>query len=249
MKAVDELLEADAAPELEAVSIQDDRRYIHIRRSHFYAALLPLAFAAGLAYGYVLWGRARLAPGSSSSSSAEFSVGGRIEVDPEDDPSIGPPDAAVTIVEFSDFNCPYCRQWHLEVFEELMAAYPAQIRFIYKDFPIVGGGAPGFAAAQAANCAGEQDAFWEFHDSLFSGDFSLDNAGFEAAAQELGLDAAALLECLESGRYAAEVDADFRYGASLGVNATPTFFINGIPLIGAQPLLRFIELINAELGR
>lgn len=239
----------ETAPNVEPMPVGDDRRYIHIRRSHFYAALLPLAFAAGLAYGYLLWGRAESDPDAAFSGATGFSFAGRIDVDPGDDPAIGPSNAPVTIVEFSDFNCPFCRQWHLEVFEELMAAYPGQIRFVYKDFPIVGERTPGFAAAEAANCAGEQSAFWEFHNALFSGDYPLDQAGFEAVGRQLELDLPALMECFESGRQTAEVDADFRYGADLGVTGTPTFFINGIPLIGAQPLLRFVELINTELGR
>ena len=252
VNAPDDLAMPDLASPKEAgpaVFAEDDRRYIHIRRSHFYAALLPLAFAAGLAFGYLVWGGVPRESAASSNSSAGFSVGGRIEVDPDNDPAIGPLDAPVTIIEFSDFNCPYCRQWHQEVFRELLAAYPAQIRFVYRDFPIVADGTAGFAAAQAANCAGEQGAYWEYHDALFSGAYALDRAGFGASAQQLGLDSATLLECLDSGRQAGEVEADFRYGASLGINGTPTFFINGIPLIGAQPLLRFIELINAELGR
>ena len=239
----------EAAPKLETLPLEDDGRYIHIRRSHFYAALLPLAFAAGLAYGYLLWGRVAPRLGAASSDAAGFSIAGRIEVDPADDPSIGPLEAPVTIVEFSDYNCPFCQQWHQEVFEELLAAYPAQVRFVYKDFPIVGEGTPGFAAAEAANCAGEQGAYWEFHNALFSGNYPLDRSGFEAAGRQLELDLPAWTECFESGRQTAEVDADFRYGADLGVTGTPTFFINGIPLIGAQPLLRFVELINSELGR
>ena len=91
----------------EAAAVEDDRRYIHIRRSHFYAALLPLMFAAGLAYGYLLWGRASPRLEGASSDAAGFSIAGRIEVDPADDPSIGPPDAPIIIVEFADFNCPF----------------------------------------------------------------------------------------------------------------------------------------------
>jgi len=196
-----------------------------------------------------VWGGVPRESATSPTNTAAFSVGGRIEVDPDNDPSIGPLDAPVTIIEFSDFNCPYCRQWHQEVFQGLLATYPAQIRFVYRDFPIVGNGTPGFAAAQAANCAGEQGAYWEYHDALFSGAYALDRAGFETSAQQLGLDSATLMECLDSGRQAGEVEADFRYGTSLGINGTPTFFINGIPLIGAQPLLRFVEIISAELGR
>lgn len=225
----------------------DDLRTIRIRRSHFYAALMPLAFGVGVAYGYFLWGRdpSPLA-GAQGSYSAPVE---RLAVETDDDPALGAENAPITIVEFSDYNCPYCRAWHQQVFGPLLDAYPNQIRFVYRDFPIVGGGAPGLAAAQAANCAGEQQAYWDYHAALFSGEFPLDSRGFHAAAEAVGLDAAALAGCVESGRYDAEVRADLRYGAGLGVSGTPTFFINGIPLVGAQPLERFVEIIEAELER
>lgn len=225
----------------------DDRRYIRVRRSHFYAALMPIAFAAGLAYGYFLWGgdRTELA-GAQGSYSAEVN---RVQVETDDDPSLGPADAPITIIEFSDFNCPYCRAWNQQVFHQLLDHYADQIHFVYRDFPIVGGGSVGQQAAQAANCAAEQDRYWDYHDALFSGTYSLDPGGYLAAAQSLGMDAATLGDCLDSGRYADESQADLRYGAAVGVSGTPTFFINGIPLIGAQPLSRFIEIIDAELGR
>lgn len=228
----------------------DARRYIRIRRSHFYALMLPLAFVAGIAYGYLLWGKEEPAqPASPESDPAASSRGvARLEIDLDDDPSLGPADAPITIIEFSDFNCPYCQRWHQEVFEPLMASYPGQIHFVYRDFPIVGGGGPGMAAAQAANCAREQNLYWEFHDAMFSGSYPLNAEGFTAASGALGVDSEALMVCFESGRYEAEVQADLRYAAGLGVSATPTFFINGIPLVGAQPLLRFMEIINAELG-
>ncbi len=224
----------------------DERRYIRIRRSHFFAALMPLAFAAGLAYGYVLWGRdqAELAGAQGS-----YSVGAaRIQVEPDDDPALGPTSAPITIIEFADFNCPYCQAWHQQVFQPLLDAYPDQIRFVYRDFPIVGGGGVGLAAAQAANCAGEQSAYWEYHRALYSGRYSLTGDGFRSAAEDHGLDPAALTECIDSERYAEEPRADLRYGSSLGVSGTPTFFINGIPVVGAQPLSRFVEIIEAELG-
>jgi protein-disulfide isomerase len=228
----------------------DAGRYIRIRRSHFYALLLPLAFVAGIAYGYLIWGRNEAvpaAPAEAGDTGLSRAIA-RIEVEADDDPALGPEDAPITIIEFSDFNCPYCQRWHQEVFEPLLASYPGQIRFIYRDFPIVGGGGPGMAAAQAANCAGEQDRYWEFHGAMFSGIYALNGEGFAEASGAVGLDSEALLECYESGRYETEVQADLQYGAGLGVSGTPTFFINGIPLVGAQPLLRFVEIINAELG-
>jgi protein-disulfide isomerase len=218
--------------------------YIYVRREVLYGLVLALTFALGLGAGYLIWGSADAAAPAEEVSTAA----GRIEVSLDDDPRIGPADAPITIVEFSDFNCPYCRAWQQQTFPSLMETFPEQIQFVYKDFPVVGGGTIGEGAAQAANCAAEQDGYWEYHDALFSGQFELNRAGFEQAAIDTGLDGEALLNCLDSGRYAEEVQQDLRYGAGLGVTGTPTFFINGIPMVGAQPLLRFMEVINGELG-
>lgn len=218
--------------------------YIYIRREVFFLLSIAAAFAIGLGAGYVIWG----SPRSDAPAAGVSRAAGRIEVSLGDDPRLGPESAPVTIVEFSDFNCPYCRAWHQQTFRSLLQTFPDQIQFVYKDFPVVGGGAVGEGAAQAANCASEQDGYWDYHDALFSGQFGLDRAGFEQAAIQTGLDGEALLNCLDSGRYADEVQEDLQYGAGLGVTGTPTFFINGIPMVGAQPLLRFIEVINSELA-
>ncbi len=221
-----------------------DPRYIQIKRSHFFAVLILLAFGAGLGSGYLAWGRGGVAQPALQESTA----GGqqRFDVSTDGDPSVGPDDAPVTIVEFSDFNCPYCRKFHQETFEPLMSTYGDRIRFVYRDFPITS--AESFVAAQAANCAGRQGAYWPFHDALFSGGLGLGRAAYEAYAQQLGLDVQALGACLDSGEEAAEVTADARTASELGVTGTPTFFINGIPLVGAQPLSEFSRVIEDELG-
>jgi protein-disulfide isomerase len=217
---------------------------LRFRRSHVYAALIPLTFVVGLATGFLFWGR------TPSPTAAPTVVEGtqaptRLEVSIDDDPSLGPADAPITIVEFSDFNCPYCEKWQTETFPTLMAAYPNQIRFVYRDFPITS--QESLAAAQAANCAGEQDAYWAFHDSLLTGGLDLGRDAYTQYATRLGLDAEALLACLDSGKYNDEVEADARYAAGLGVSGTPTFFINGLPLVGAQPLAEFQAVIESEL--
>ncbi len=163
----------------------------------------------------------------------------------DDDPTIGPQGAAVTIVEFSDFNCGYCGRWHEEVFAEMMDRYEGQIRFVYRDFPVVGGQ----TAAEAAECADEQDAFWQYHDVLFSNQGSFVTASdYVALAQDLGLDSADFRTCLETHRYQAEVLADLEEGRSYGVRSTPTFFINGTLLVGAYPLSQFQLIIDEYLG-
>lgn len=227
------------------------------KRSHVYMALLPLAFVVGLAMGFLLWGGGRMAqtssdaaplPAQGSSGQSPFQAqaeGIRLEISVDDDPALGPEDAPVTIVEFSDFNCPYCRRFHQDTFQALLDAYPDQIRFVYRDYPITS--QESFYAAQAAQCAADQDAYWPFHNALFSSRYGLGREAYQQYAQELGLDGQGLLECLDSGRYAQEVESDARYAAQLGVSGTPTFFINGIPLVGAQPLSEFTRVIDSEL--
>jgi protein-disulfide isomerase len=217
---------------------------LRFRRSHVYAALLPLTFVVGLATGFLFWGRETQSPPAPVPAAAAQAPT-RLEVSVDDDPSLGPADAPITIVEFSDFNCPYCGKWHVETFQPLLAAYPGQIRFVYRDFPITS--AESLVAAQAAHCADDQDAYWAFHDALLSGELDLGRQAYEEYATRLGLNVEALLACIDSEKYRDEVEADARYAASLGASGTPTFFINGLPLVGAQPLAQFQAIIDKEL--
>lgn len=219
--------------------------YVVLRRSHLVLALVPLACVLGVAIGYLLWGRPTPVP-ESLAGPADPGAPPRLAVSVDDDPALGPEDAPITIIEFSDFNCPYCRKFHAETFPLLMAAYPDQIRFVYRDFPVTS--AESYVAAQAANCAGRQGAYWEYHDALFTGGLGLGRDAYQAYADRIGLDSAAFSACLDEGAEAAEVESDAREAASLGVNGTPTFFINGIPLVGAQPLINFRSVIDGELN-
>ena len=168
----------------------------------------------------------------------------RLEIDEDDDPVLGPDNAPITIVEFSDFRCPYCQRFRIETLDQLLAAYPGQIRFIYRDFPVVGG----FEAAVASECADEQGEYWAYHDLLFSGESAdLSNETFLAYGETLELDLDAFSSCLDEELIASEVEADAMYAAGLGVTGTPTFFVNGIPLVGAQPMEVFAQIIDAEL--
>lgn len=240
------------SPAPDPTSPAEDRSddFITLRRSHLVLALVPLACVVGLAFGYLIWGRSSSTPtviaGAPSASDPSSGPPQRFEVSADDDPAQGPSDAPIEIVEFSDFNCPYCRKFHLETFPLLMAAYPDQIRFVYRDFPVTS--AESYIAAQAANCAGRQDAYWEFHNALFTGEFGLGREAYDGYAERLGLDVAALGACLDDGGEGPEVESDARAAAALGVNGTPTFFINGIPLVGAQPLISFRSVIDGELN-
>jgi protein-disulfide isomerase len=170
----------------------------------------------------------------------------RFDIPVDGQPFLGPENAPIMIVEFSDFNCGYCRKWHLETFQPLLDAYPGQIRFVHRDFPILS--EESFNAAVAAQCAYEQGDFWGFHDALFTRD---EPKGFDTYllfAQELGLDSQRFQVCLESDQAVEEVLRDGQFASDIGINGTPTFFINGIPLVGAQPIANFITIIDQELG-
>jgi protein-disulfide isomerase len=239
-------LEKQSTPAADRRRVDSNGEFVRFKRTHLYAALVPLAFVAGLALGFVFWGRDQ---GNAAGQAAQGeSVGQqpvRVDVSLDDDPSLGPASAPITIVEFSDFNCPYCKKWEAETFYPLLQAYPDQIHFVYRDFPITT--QESFIAAQAADCAGEQGAYWKFHDALLSGELGLGRAAYSQYADALGIDSQKLLDCIDSERYADEVEADARYAAGLGVSGTPTFFINGIPLVGAQPLEQFKRIIDSEL--
>jgi protein-disulfide isomerase len=161
-------------------------------------------------------------------------------------PARGPESAKVTIVEFSDFQCPFCSRAH-DTVEEVMNAYPGKVRLVFRHFPLdFHAQAP--KAAEASLCAHDQGKFWEYHDVLFKNQQKLQVEDLKAHATGLGLDAAKFNECLESGKHAATVKEDTEAGKKVGVNGTPAFFINGQMLSGAQPLEAFKQIIDSELA-
>jgi protein-disulfide isomerase len=168
-----------------------------------------------------------------------------LTVSVDGDPSIGPIDAPVTIVEFSDFQCPYCQK-SVGVLKELRRFYGEKIRMVYRDYP--GPNHP-YApqAAEAAQCAGEQSRFWEYHDILFDRQTPGKGWDFPALAKELGLQPDTFATCLNTGRYREEVAKDLHDGFTLGITSTPTFFINGRPLVGARPFAEFQAVIDSLL--
>ncbi len=172
----------------------------------------------------------------------------RYPVDEANNPSLGAADAPITIIEFSDYECPFCTRWHAEVWPQLEEAYGDKIRLVYRDFPLYSIHPNAGEAAEAANCANEQGKFWQFHDLLFLASQGLGRQAYEAYAGEINLDLEAFKTCLDEKRYADEVTADYEFARQLGVQSTPTFFINGVALIGAQPFEVFQEVIDLELA-
>jgi protein-disulfide isomerase len=129
-----------------------------------------------------------------------------------------------------------------------MEEFSGKIRFVYRDFPIASIHPNAESAAEAADCALEQDKFWEFNRKLFEGPQGLGTSAYMQYAQELGLDTNQFEECIDSSRYREEVQADLNWAANLGVRSTPTFFLNGIPIVGAQPYEVFKQVVEKELA-
>lgn len=168
-----------------------------------------------------------------------------VDVLPED-PSRGPAGAPIVIVEFSDFQCPYCQR-ATDTIAQIVEQYGDQVRFVYKDYPLPNH-PEAFKAAEAGNCANEQDMFWELHDKMFQSQDALDVASLKTYATELGLDEGAFAACLDEGRYAEHVEGDLAIGREYGVSSTPTVFINGRTVMGAAPFETFDEIIQEELA-
>ena len=168
-----------------------------------------------------------------------------VEVSTEGEPSLGPTNALVTIVEFSDFQCPYCRQIQ-GTLKQLMAAYEGKIKLVFRDFPLRNIHPQAQKAAEAAQCAAEQQKFWPYHDKLFAST-GLHMDDLKKFAQELELNIEQFTSCVDSSKYAAGIEADIQAGQQAGVNATPSFFVNGSPLSGAASYERFKDLVDAAL--
>jgi len=168
-----------------------------------------------------------------------------LQVSTDDDPSVGPANAPVTIVEFSDFQCPYCKL-SVPLIKEILAKYPGKVKVVYRDYP--GPNHP-YApqAAEAAQCAGDQGKFWEYHDGLFDHQAAGSGWDFIELAKAIGLNQNLFTTCLNTRRYQEEVAKDLRDGMTLGVTSTPTFFINGRPLVGAKPFAEFQTVIDRLL--
>lgn len=158
----------------------------------------------------------------------------------------GPTDAPVTIVEFSDFHCPFSRK-AVSTMRQVMEKYTNQVKWVYRDFPIPTLHPQAPKAAEAARCAGEQGRFWEYHDLLFDSKSQTATADFKRLPEALKLESKTFAECLDTGRYQAAVQSDIQEGTRLGVSGTPTFYINGRVLVGAQPLAAFEKIIESEL--
>jgi protein-disulfide isomerase len=171
-----------------------------------------------------------------------------VEVSVEGAPFKGPANAPITIVEFSDFQCSYCKRV-VNVLDQVLERYPDQVKLAFRDFPIVNIHPHAGKAAEAAHCAAEQGKFWEFHDLLFEKQETIPTANFAEHAKALGLEVTTFQACIDGRKYQEKVERNYAAGVKAGVSGTPAFFINGRLLSGAQPLEAFKAVIDEELER
>lgn len=172
----------------------------------------------------------------------------RIDVSVQGAPFKGGEKAAVTIVEFSDFHCPFCRQV-ISTLAKLESQYGEKIKLVFRDFPIENLHPGATKAHEAARCANEQGKFWPYHDKLFASPPSSSPEVFKGLAKDVGLDAVTFETCLGSGKYQAAIKEDIAEGNRVGVGGTPAFFVNGRLISGAQPVEAFARVIDDELSR
>jgi protein-disulfide isomerase len=181
----------------------------------------------------------------------------------DDDPVKGNPDAIITIVEFSDYQCPFCQRFHQTTLPLILENYvdTGKVKFVYRDYPIQSLHPNGaFPAAVASECADEQGMFWQYHDKLFQTQkkwerLATEDIGneFKTFAVELGLDANQFNDCFNSGKYLDEINNDLQDGTSYGITGTPGFFIGNdemgyIKVSGAQPYSVFQNILNQMLA-
>lgn len=272
------VVEEEEELEVQPSAIEPEETFT-FKRSHFYAVLTVLAFAAGVLVGYIAWGYNTQpsqiivqAPAPQGPQAAQVMPTITVtptprlyDIETAGFPSLGPDDAPITIVEFSDYECPFCVRWYAQTYKPLLAAYPGKIRLVFRNFPL-SFHENAVASAEAALCAGDQDAYWNYHDALFDHYLTLyqqeqerrlDQTTYNQFAADLGLDIQEFETCMTSRKYQQAVQDDINYANSLppdsngeaAVGGTPTFFVNGRRLGGAYPIEYFQQIIDAELAK
>ena len=166
-----------------------------------------------------------------------------------DDHIRGNIDAPITIVEYSDFQCPFCQRFHPTVLRAL-AEYPNDVRWVYRHFPLRNIHAQAQPAAEASECVAEQkgdEGFWAFGDAMFENQGRLGTEFYREVAGELGVNLAQFDSCVSSNKYKDKVDADYNLGIQLGITGTPGSFVNGVPVLGAIPYEQLQSIIESQL--
>lgn len=234
-----------------------------------WSILIVVAFALGMGASYLLFARpadnrataaeqklASIEKATATESASATQTAGQVQI-PDDVkrydipiagiPSYGSETAPITLVEFSDYQCPFCKQWHQQVWPLIQAQYGDKVRFVYRNFPLSSIHPDSIPAAEAAACAGDQQKYYQFSDLLFNGD-TLGNDTYMAYAQQLGLNMDTFKKCVDERSHQKQVEDDVNFASELGVRSTPTFFINGLAIVGAQPFDVFKQVIDLELA-
>jgi protein-disulfide isomerase len=164
------------------------------------------------------------------------------------DPALGPADAPVVITEYADFGCSACRAWHTYgIREQVLATFGDQVRFVWKDFPVITPLSP--KAAEAGHCAADQGEFWPFHDAVYEQYAGLEEGALRSYASNIGLDMESFNQCMDQGLMRAKVQANEQEARRLGLRGTPGFAINGRPLPAPPSYEQLASLIQQELGQ
>ena len=214
--------------------------------------ILPgsIILAALLISGSVMYSR----PSGTAAIGDKPELAGPVKVDISGSPFLGAANASVTIVEFGDYQCPFCRLYFENIQKKLSEEYIGtdKVKFVWMDYAFLG--EESMWSAQAARCAGEQDKFWQYHDHLYSHQGgenvnAFSKANLKKFAASLGLNTNAFNSCLDSDKYATEIQEQTQYGSSIGVTGTPATFINGVKISGAVPYSQIKAAVEAILSK
>lgn len=224
---------------------------------------IAIVIAGILIGGALIYSRGGQPAGTQNIPTALNETDGRqtdgiANVSADDDAFLGKENAPVTIIEFSDFQCPFCRKFMQETLPQIKKEYidTGKARFVYRDFPLVQIHSGATPAAEGAECAREQGKFWELHDKIFNeqekqgqGTIQFTAQDVKTWASQIGLNASKFNQCLDSGTYRQEVEKDVADGLAVGVTGTPSIFVNGRLIVGAQPFAAFKVVIDEELKK
>ncbi|TSC56791.1 MAG: oxidoreductase [Parcubacteria group bacterium Gr01-1014_18] len=216
-----------------------DRKFISQILFFALLFLVLVAVGAGIALYSFFQSEKSLGPGELS--------GGAITVTEYGDPVIGPANALISVYEFSDFSCSFCRQ-SADSLRSILLRYDGKVKWVYKDFPIASLHPNAMIAAMAGACAHEQGKFVAMHDAIFANQQYQSRENLIRYAKTVGLGQSQFIECLDSSKFQSEVESDLREGISLGVTATPTWFINGQKIEGALSEEELAKIFDQILG-
>lgn len=204
---------------------------------------LPLALQLFIKRGEVVSGTDQL---TKLAGSAPAPANTTYDVVSALSPTLGPVTAPVTVVEFADFQCPFCKA-AAPILEQVIQKYPEAVRLMFRNLPLADVHPEAIASAEAAACAGAQGKFWSYHDQLYANQDSLGKSLYTSLATSLGLDLQQFSRCLENHLMLATIQADFAAGVAAGAQGTPTFYVNGHRLAGVLPLKLWDKVIIAAL--